>query len=159
MHVRPRMVILASLVSVGLSAHAQVPHATLPAAPPTNKADVGQWDVGIVQRAEEILASPAQWNRADTGKCPANARTFSIRCALQKAVEEAAGVRRDQGRGATVELPARSDCRLHAAEDHQRVRAGRCSMRSRSSRSHASRRSRAVYGAKAFSPTRCGLAR
>jgi hypothetical protein len=62
---------------------------TRPGAPPTTKADVGRWDVGIVQRAEEILASPAQWNRADTGKCPADAKTFSISCALQKAVEEA----------------------------------------------------------------------
>jgi hypothetical protein len=120
-----RMFILASLTSVGLVTHAQLSQTTLPAPPPTTKAAVGQWDAGIVQRAAKILASPAQWNRADTGKCPANAKTFSISCALQEAVEEAAGLPRDRSPAApgTNQLPARSDCRLYSAETGQ---AGSC---------------------------------
>jgi hypothetical protein len=73
-----------------LAAHAPLSQTTRPASPPATRADVGQWDAEIVQRAAKILASPAQWNRADTSECPNKARTFSIACALQKAMEEAA---------------------------------------------------------------------
>lgn len=87
-------------------------HTTLPAPPPTTKAEVGRWDADLVQRAAKLLASPTQWNRADTGKCPADA-SFSIRCALQKAVQESAAVRRDHAGSRTNQPPARVDCRFH----------------------------------------------
>jgi hypothetical protein len=48
-------------------------------------------DVKIVQRAREILSAPAKWNRADTRKCPADATTFSLYCALEKATLETVG--------------------------------------------------------------------
>src|ERR1017187_6255861 len=53
------------------------------ARPPVTKADIR-----IVQRAREILNSPAEWNRADNRVCPAAAKTFSLYCALEKATEE-----------------------------------------------------------------------
>lgn len=56
------------------------------ARPPVTKADLR-----IVQRAREILDSPAKWNRADTRVCPATAKTFSLYCALEKATEEVTG--------------------------------------------------------------------
>ena len=44
-----------------------------------------------MQRAREILNSPAKWNRADTRVCPATAKMFSLYCALEKATDEVAG--------------------------------------------------------------------
>jgi len=51
--------------------------------PPVSKADIE-----IVKRAREILSSSAKWNRADTRECPAEEKTFSLYCALEKATEE-----------------------------------------------------------------------
>ena len=51
--------------------------------PPVSKADIE-----IVKRAREILSSPAKWNRADTRECPAEEKTFSLYCALEKATED-----------------------------------------------------------------------
>lgn len=48
-------------------------------------------DVRIVQRAAKILDSPEKWNRADTRVCPAEAKTFSLYCALEKATDEVTG--------------------------------------------------------------------
>jgi hypothetical protein len=45
-------------------------------------------DVQIAKRAAEILNSPARWNRADTRDCPADEKTFSLYCALEKATDE-----------------------------------------------------------------------
>jgi hypothetical protein len=56
------------------------------ARPPVTKADIG-----IVQRAKQILDSPARWNRSDTRVCPAGAKTFSLYCALEKATDEVTG--------------------------------------------------------------------
>jgi hypothetical protein len=52
---------------------------------------VTQDDVRIVQRAREILNSPEKWNRADNRICPAEAKTFSLYCALEKATDEVSG--------------------------------------------------------------------
>lgn len=52
---------------------------------------VTQADVRIVQRAGQILNSPAKWNRADNRVCPAQATTFSLYCALEKATGEVSG--------------------------------------------------------------------
>lgn len=49
---------------------------------------VNQTDISIVQRAREILSSPAKWNRADNRDCPATEKTYSLYCAIEKATEE-----------------------------------------------------------------------
>jgi hypothetical protein len=56
------------------------------ARPPVTKADIR-----IVQRAKQILDSPAKWNRSDTRVCPAGAKSFSLYCALEKATDEVTG--------------------------------------------------------------------
>ena len=56
------------------------------ASPPVIKADLK-----IVQRAREILSDPSKWNRADTRKCPDDAKTFSLYCSLEKATREVTG--------------------------------------------------------------------
>lgn len=48
-------------------------------------------DRSIVERAAKILSSDAAWNRADTRKCPADAATWSIYCAMEKATIEVSG--------------------------------------------------------------------
>jgi len=45
-------------------------------------------DIRIVERAKQILSSPAVWNRKDDRKCPATATTYSLYCALEKASDE-----------------------------------------------------------------------
>jgi hypothetical protein len=90
----------------------------LPAPPPTTKAEVGRWDADLVERAAKMLTSPEQWNRSDTGRCGSGA-TLSIRCALEKSVEESAGIRRDAA-GARISQPTPlADCRFHAASGGQ----------------------------------------
>ena len=64
--------------------------------PPVTKADVV-----IVQRARQILDSPSKWNRADTRDCPADAKTFSLYCALEKATNEVSG--KFEHRGAAMQ--------------------------------------------------------
>jgi hypothetical protein len=54
--------------------------------PPVTKADIE-----IVKRAQEILNSPAVWNRNDNRVCPKDAKKFSLYCALEKATDEVAG--------------------------------------------------------------------
>jgi hypothetical protein len=49
---------------------------------------VTQSDIRIVQRARELLNSPAKWNRADNRGCPATEKTYSLYCALEKATEQ-----------------------------------------------------------------------
>ncbi len=80
--------ILANLIVWGSPARGQAAKA----AAPGTRAAVGPFDVGIVQRAEALLSSPARWNRIDTGRCPRTDTTYSVRCALGRAVVEAAGL-------------------------------------------------------------------
>jgi hypothetical protein len=49
---------------------------------------VSKTDIAIVKRAQEILNSPAVWNRNDNRVCPKAAKTFSLYCALKKATDE-----------------------------------------------------------------------
>jgi hypothetical protein len=42
-------------------------------------------DLRILQRADQILSSPAVWNRRDTRTCKPADRTWSLFCALEKA--------------------------------------------------------------------------
>ncbi len=66
------------------------------ARPPVTKADVR-----IAQRARQILNSQSKWNRADTRVCPAQAKTFSLYCALEKATDEVSG--KFEHRGAAMQ--------------------------------------------------------
>lgn len=78
------------------------------AAQDTSKADdpearppVTQADLQIVERARQILDSPAKWNRADTRECPSHATTFSLYCALEKATKDVSG--KFEHRGAAMQ--------------------------------------------------------
>lgn len=64
--------------------------------PPVTKVDLQ-----IIKRAREILDSPAKWNRADNRECPAEAKTFSLYCALQRATIELSG--KAEHRGAALQ--------------------------------------------------------
>jgi hypothetical protein len=69
-----------SILAMGIQAPGIVDDSNV--RPPVTKADIE-----IVKRAREFLNSPAKWNRADTRECPANEKTFSLYCALEKATE------------------------------------------------------------------------
>src|SRR5215472_15695114 len=58
-------------------------------------------DLQIAKRARQILSSPSKWNRADTRKCPPQAKVFSLYCALEKATDEISG--RFEHRGAAMQ--------------------------------------------------------
>ena len=75
---------------------AKAQHDNSEARPPLTKADLE-----IVKRAREILNSPAKWNRADTRVCPADEKTFSLYCALEKATDEVTG--KFEHRGAAMQ--------------------------------------------------------
>lgn len=68
--------------------------AQIPAVPPAASDDsevrpqVTQADLKIVERARELLDSPAKWNRADNRKCAEGAKTLSLHCALERATVE-----------------------------------------------------------------------
>lgn len=49
---------------------------------------VTQDDVRILVRAQQILDSPARWNRHDNRKCPEDEKQFSLYCAIEKATDE-----------------------------------------------------------------------
>jgi hypothetical protein len=48
-------------------------------------------DLEIVKKASAILSAEVAWNRADNRKCPADAKTWSIYCAIEKAEVEVTG--------------------------------------------------------------------
>ena len=48
-------------------------------------------DREILMRADALLSSDAVWNRADNRNCPADAKTLSIYCALERATRELTG--------------------------------------------------------------------
>jgi hypothetical protein len=80
----PSLVVL--MLAAGLAAASAAAQDDSNVRPPVTKADVQ-----IVQRARQILDSPAKWNRADDRNCPAGAKTFSLYCALEKATDEVSG--------------------------------------------------------------------
>lgn len=69
-----------------LAVAAQAP-ASQPAATDDSEArpPVTPADLQIVQHARQLLDAPSKWNRADNRKCPAEAKTFSLYCALETA--------------------------------------------------------------------------
>jgi len=95
------------IVPLAVQAQGAQGSATRPAAPPASVDDsevrppVTKADLRIVKRAREILDSPAKWNRADTRKCPAEAKTLSLYCALETATTEAG--RKFEHRGAALQ--------------------------------------------------------
>jgi hypothetical protein len=48
-------------------------------------------DREILERASTMITSEAVWNRADNRQCPAEAKTWSIYCAVQKAMIDVTG--------------------------------------------------------------------
>lgn len=68
-----------------------------PREPPPATATATADDLAILQRADAILASPDVWNRHDTRDCPADAQTWSLYCALERATIEIAGAREHRG--------------------------------------------------------------
>jgi hypothetical protein len=60
-------------------------------------------DLQIVKRAREILGSESKWNRADNRICPAEAKTVSLYCALERATIEASG-KKEHRRAALQEV-------------------------------------------------------
>jgi hypothetical protein len=70
----------ALLLPLAAAAQAPVTQPDSDARPPVTPVDLQ-----IVQRARELLDTPAKWNRADNRKCPAEAQTFSLYCALETA--------------------------------------------------------------------------
>jgi hypothetical protein len=81
--------------------------AQTPAAQPASADDsdarppVTTADLQVVQRARRLLDSPAKWNRADNRKCPADAKTFSLYCALETATVQSG--RSFEHRGAALQ--------------------------------------------------------
>jgi len=63
---------------------------TSPEAESRNQPVTGE-DLRILQRAGQILSSPAVWNRQDTRTCRPSDRTWSLFCALEKASLEVLG--------------------------------------------------------------------
>jgi hypothetical protein len=49
------------------------------------------WGVAIIRRTSVILTSADKWNRSSAGECKADASTFSLRCALERAADDVAG--------------------------------------------------------------------
>jgi hypothetical protein len=107
---------LATVIGLGLAVRAQSPGPL--SSPPASKAAVGPWDARIVEHAAAMLASPSQWNKASTGDCPANAKTTSLVCALETAVDDAAGVNQAPSPSGAAPSPF-TDCRFHASEGGQ----------------------------------------
>jgi hypothetical protein len=62
---------------------------------------VSEGDIRIVERARELLNSPAKWNRADNRVCPPAQKTYSLYCALEKATEEVS--KKFEHRGAAMQ--------------------------------------------------------
>ena len=89
-------------------------------AAPTTKAAVGPFGAAIVKRAESLLPSPQRWNRVDTGDCPRSDTTYTIRCALRRAVVEAAGLSWNPSAVAPSSQlsAARVDCSIDVSADH-----------------------------------------
>ena len=110
---------LASLVAHGAVAGAQASNARYPAAAPATKEAVGPFDVGLVKRAEALLSSPKKWNRVDTGRCPRADTTYSVRCALQRAIVEGAGLRWDPRTAPKmVAVNAPLNCMMDVSTEH-----------------------------------------
>ena len=81
-------------------------------------------DLRIVQRAREILNSPAKWKHADNRECPAAQKTYSLYWALEKATIEVSnkfehrGAVMQQARLAIDEVLAKGNHYEHRLKDY-----------------------------------------
>lgn len=62
-----------------------------PKSAPSTIAAIRAFDVAIARRAAQLISSPAAWSRDDGTDCQPTATRFSVRCALERASDEAAG--------------------------------------------------------------------
>src|SRR5262245_3991987 len=86
---RSRVVIFILLIVLASSAtHAQNPKQSAGVNDSQVRPPVTKADIEIVRRARQILDSPAKWNREDNRVCPADAKKFSLYCAVEKATDE-----------------------------------------------------------------------
>jgi dipeptidyl aminopeptidase/acylaminoacyl peptidase len=58
---------------------------------PSHAVTANELDRKIIERAATILATDSVWNRSDNRQCPADASTWSIYCAMQRATIEMTG--------------------------------------------------------------------
>src|SRR5690349_11068547 len=89
-------IVLAVVIARASMAYAQDSRSAFPPPVPTTKEAVGVFDVALVKYAETVLSSPEKWNRVDTGRCPRADIKYSVRCALQRAIVEGAGLAWDR---------------------------------------------------------------
>ena len=112
-------ILLAVIVAGASMADAQASRSAFPPPVPTTKEAVGLFDLALVKYAETILSSPEKWNRVDTGRCPRADVTYSVRCALQRAIVEGAGLAWDPNaarRSPSVNTPL--DCNMDVSVEH-----------------------------------------
>jgi hypothetical protein len=76
---------LALLVLLSGNARSQVS----PKHGPSSVADIPAINAAIARRAAALISSPRVWTRDDGADCRANATSFGLRCALQRAADEA----------------------------------------------------------------------
>ncbi|HXT18350.1 MAG TPA: hypothetical protein VN706_22150 [Gemmatimonadaceae bacterium] len=111
----------ATLLTIAVVRSAPVLCQAAAIAVPSAKTAVGPFDVRIVQRAAALLSSPGHWNRVDRGGCPREDTTYTVRCALGRAIKEAAGLEwNPAAAGApanTKSSPRPIECALHVSAD------------------------------------------
>jgi hypothetical protein len=112
--------ILAAIAAPASLAHAQATQAAdrpKPAAPATKEA-VGPFDAAIVLRAEALLSIPDRWNRVDHGNCRRTDTTYTLRCALRRAIVEGAGLAWNLTVAQAQSSAAPIDCSMDVSPDH-----------------------------------------
>ena len=77
-------------------------------------------DLKILDRAAALLKDPESWNRQDNRRCPADARTYSLFCALQAATIEVLG-KYDHRRVALQEVRFAVEEKLNGREVEHRL--------------------------------------
>jgi len=112
MNARLAALALGILVTAASRTSAQELAGNTVAALPRSQAAIGEWNAAIVRRAAAMIASPAQWNRSDKGRCNSDAKTISVRCALQSAIDGAAGRTATKSSVSLSSSAAVQDCRL-----------------------------------------------
>jgi hypothetical protein len=91
MKLKSRILVSVAALIVAATLSAQVQNNSSAPDDPDARPPVTRDDVRIVQLAKQILNSSEKWNRADNRICPAEAKTFSLYCALEEATDEVSG--------------------------------------------------------------------
>ena len=118
MHRYQRTAVFVILMGFGSIVRAQAAPAFAPA--PAAKSAVGTFDVQIVKRAEALLDSPEHWNRKDPGVCSRTDAAYTVRCAINRAVKEAAGLPWKAGpvAVATATSAPGNECTMDVSAEH-----------------------------------------